>query len=484
MRDVRIRHGAPNRRRFAWDRRNPLALAIAGMVVTAFVAGACTPAAQTSTEPSTDAPVASAPAAASESAAPSAVTGDVEIWYQDPAVWDCVIDGAVADFNAANPEIHVEGVTKGTEAREAVQVALAGGAGPDVITPFGPSQLAELVEAGHLVALDPYVDQYGWNESIPPWALELGKVDGKLYALPTEVETLVLWYNKRLFDEHGWQPPTTVDEWTALAQQAQAADVIPLAGGIGEGAGIGEWFFGEFTSHVAGPEKVYQALAGEIPWTDPAIAESIALFRDYVQNGYWMGSEERYFTTTFDEFSTAFATGEAAMNLEGTWFYGRIPEYFGDDRADDWDWVPVPSTSGDPIFSLGIGSIRGINAASDNPDAAAAWLNYEFTPQTQATMLVDCGLAMGPVNGVEESMLTGLDPRLARLYAEFAAAQAANNYGYTVWTFYTPDSETYIYEELQKVITGDTTVEDYLAGLDEIFAADLAAGKRPPLPAR
>jgi raffinose/stachyose/melibiose transport system substrate-binding protein len=246
---------------------------------------------------------------------------------------------------------------------------------------------------------------------------------------------------------------------------------------------VAEWFFGEFTTHVAGPEAVFDALTGEIPWTDPDLVESVSTWTDMVQQGYWMGGVDRFFTATFDEFHAAFGAGEAAMNLEGTWFYSSIPDVFGD-NPDDWDWVPVPSSTGEPVFSLGIGSIRGINANSDNPDAAAEWLDHEFSPETQARMLVDCGLAMAPVSGVEESMLSGMDPRIARLFAEFGEAQAEDRYGYTVWTFYSPDSEAYIIEQIQGVLTGDLTVEDYLQGLDEVFSEDLAAGNRPPLPDR
>lgn len=407
----------------------------------------------------------------------------IEVWYQDPAIWQGVIDTVVADFNQQSTTVEVIATPRGagTAARDAVQVALAGGAGPDVITPFGPSLIPELVEAGHLLPLDPYVEQFGWDEFIAPWALELGRVDGVLYALPVELESLVLWYNKALFEEQGWQPPTTTAEFVSLAEEIQAAGVIPLAGGIGECPACIEWFFGEFVSHIAGPEKVNEALSGDIPFTDAAFVDSVTTFKDMAQAGYWMGGVDRFFTATFDEFSSAFASGEAAMNLEGTWFAGRAPEYFVEGRESDWDWVPVPSTSGEAIYSLGIGSIRAINANSENPEAAAEWLTYELSPEVQAKLLVDHGIALAPVD-VEESMLTGLDPRMSRLWADFADAQAAGGIGYTVWTFWSPDSEGYIIDELQKVLTDDLTVEDFLAGLDEVFTADLQAGKTPPLP--
>ena len=179
---------------------------------------------------------------------------------------------------------------------------------------------------------------------------------------------------------------------------------------------------------------MYQALAGEIPWTDPAFVRSIETWKDMRAKGYWMGGVDRFFDATFDEFSAAFAAGEAAMNLEGTWFFGRIPEYFTEGHEDDWDWVPFPSESGEAVSSLDIGGARALNRNSKDPQAAAEWLTYELSPEVQARFLMDCGIAPAPVR-MDASMLEGLDPRMARLYDEFAQAQAECNYDYTVWTF-------------------------------------------------
>ncbi|MBW3671941.1 MAG: extracellular solute-binding protein, partial [Acidobacteria bacterium] len=76
-------------------------------------------------------------------------------------------------------------------------------AGPDIVVTPGPSFAFELVQAGQLLPLDDYVQQLGWSDRFVPWALNLGKVDGKLYSIPNELETLVLYYNKTLFEEKG-----------------------------------------------------------------------------------------------------------------------------------------------------------------------------------------------------------------------------------------------------------------------------------------
>lgn len=43
-----------------------------------------------------------------------------------------------------------------------------------------------------------------------------------------------------------------------------------------------------------------------------------------------MGGLDRYYTTSFDEQHATFGSGEAAMNLEGTWFMASIDTVFGE----------------------------------------------------------------------------------------------------------------------------------------------------------
>jgi raffinose/stachyose/melibiose transport system substrate-binding protein len=57
------------------------------------------------------------------------------------------------------------------------------------------------------------------------------------------------------------------------------------------------------------------------------------------------------------------------------------------------------------------------------------------------------------------------------------------NFGYTAWTFWPPKSDTYIYEQVEKVRVGKLSPQDYCAGLDKLFQEELKAGKRPPVPA-
>ena len=94
-----------------------------------------------------------------------------------------------------------------------------------------------------------------------------------------------------------------------------------------------------------------------------------------------------------------------------------------------------------------------------------------------------CNYGTAPVRGVDEFM-EGVDPRMQAIYAAMNDAFEAGGYGYTLWTFFPPKTDLYLYEELEKVWSGQMTAQEYLTRANEIFQEELAAGEVPPTPSR
>ena len=430
--------------------------------------------------------------------APSAAIPGSPVMAQDAteiALWlnttsgsttaECIVEHVVDPFNAQGNGTTVDATIQANN-WQATQTAVAGGAGPDVVTTPGPSFAMQLALADRLVPLDDYAEQFGWNERFAAGSLDLGTAEGQLVTIPNEIETLVLYYNKTLFEQNEWQPPTTLEELMTLAEQIDAAGIIPFANANAEWRPANEWFVGEMLNHSAGgPQKVYDALTGAAQWTDPDFVAAIEALNTMQQNGWFNGGLDRYYTGTMAEVGSMFGAGEAAMKIEGTWFLSTVGEFFGETAGNEneWGWVPFPSVTGDAIFDLGIGSTWSVNANSERPDETAAFLDYYFSPETQARLLVNCGLVPAAVS-LEGQDLTGVNPGLAEILDAMNAAFAEGNYGYTTWTFWPPESETYLIEEIEKVWAGEMTAEEYLQGHQEIFDEERAAGAVPPIPER
>ena len=97
------------------------------------------------------------------------------------------------------------------------------------------------------------------------------------------------------------------------------------------------------------------------------------------------------------------------------------------------------------------------------------FLDYYFSPETQARLLAKCGVVAGAGRISKARICPAVNPALAEILAALNKAFAANNYGYTTWTFWPPESETYLIEQIEKVWAGEMTRRRVSAGHQEKF---------------
>ncbi len=411
---------------------------------------------------------------------------NVTIWAADDDTGTCWSNMLVETF--PHDDISIEVVLQpGTGLVDAQRTALQGGAGPDITYSHGPSFMLELANAGLLLSLDHYADEYGWEDRFAPWALDLGRVEGSLYSLSEELETVILYYNKTVFEENGWSVPTNYDEFVALGEAIMDAGLDVMGPAFGECAPCYEWAVSVYLSHHAGPELVYEALTGQRPWTDEAFVAAITELKRVVQEGWFMGGMDLFFSDTFDSAHALFGVGEIAMSFEGTWMLDNYQrDFFGEaaGNMNDWDWFAFPTTfSEEPHFIIGVGSSWGISSSTQNPDAAAAVLDHYYSTSFQAASHAACGNAPAPLL-YEGDVFAEADPREARLYQEFGQASAAGNVGYTSWSFWPARTNVWLWEQIVRVYDDQISVEDYLAGMQSEFEEEFAEGLIPPIPPR
>lgn len=392
----------------------------------------------------------------------------------------------VADYNADH-DGKVSLTIKDDESLERLQqTAIASGQGPDIVLTSGPSYALEYINAGKLAPLDDYAKAGGWDEKLQTWAYDAGKVEGKLYSIPNSFETMVMFTNNEVMAKYDWTPPTTRREFEDLCADAKGRGIMPVLAGSAEWKPATEWFVSVMFNHYSGPDAVYSALTGETPWTDPVFVDAIAALNGYYQKGWFGGGVKEYFTNRFDTLNTRFAKGEIALDITGSWAFGDLRSFFDGKVGagpDAWDWSPLPSfRDGVPkdLYALSVGGTYSINADSKNQDGAADYLTWLLSdPKRLADAVAEVAFQPYPLNFSADDFPANTDERIKRLYVDMAASKA---WGYVTWTFWPPKSDVYIYQEMDKVITGKLTPKEYCAGLDKVFKEDLAAKKVPPIP--
>src|SRR5882757_647027 len=388
------------------------------------------------------------------------------------------------DAYNTNHKVKLDLTVKPTSSfNQLLQTALASGRGPDIIGSDGPTIVVDYANAGYLVPLDEYSKKFDWPAKIQSWALETGTSGGKLYGIPTSYESMVMLYNPGTFAKYGWKPPTTRDEFESLCTEAKGKGLSPVAAGNGEFRKATEWHVTAMINEYAGPDAVHQALTGKVPWTDAVFVDAIALLGSYFKKSWYGGGSQSYFTYKFADLYTQLAAGKAAMMITGSWAFTEIRPYFGKPAGNDatWDWAPVPRFADnvpDDVYVLAIGGDNSINKKSKHHADVATFLDWSLDPKRATAEVAAINGQLPPIKVAPSDFPSSVDARLKRFYL---ALNAAKNVGYATWSAFPPQTDTYIYQSMDKVITGKMTPTDFCSGMQKVFAPELKAGKVPPL---
>lgn len=150
-------------------------------------------------------------------------------WQHSSAARDDMMRTLAAEFMEQNPGVEIEiQVSPLAEYLNKVLVALAGGAGPDTMQ-VRSNWVPWLITSGMVQPLAESVitaEQMD-QEFIPGPLAPLKGADGRYYGLPTDTQTVVLFYQPQLFELvglNGNQPPTTWEEALEAARRISRKD--------------------------------------------------------------------------------------------------------------------------------------------------------------------------------------------------------------------------------------------------------------------
>ncbi|WP_447949603.1 ABC transporter substrate-binding protein [Microbacterium aurum] len=426
--------------------------------------------------------------AAPETGASGEPSGKVQYWYSpypnNQTGIDNFMNFFVTPFTKKYPDIQFDPIQKDVNTiNQQIQVALSAGKGPDVLSATGITNQITYSKAGYLADLTDFADKNSWSDSLLPWAYEVSQYDGKVVTLPQEYETLLLFYNKTLFEENGWTPPTTRQEVEDLAKKMEAKGITPFAAGNSDYPAGSEWYVSTFFNSVAGASAVHDALTGKIDFTDQRFADSIDLMKTYWDKGWFGGGVKKYFATTDPQKYTQFASGEAGMFISGSWEFESLPEYFKESNKE-FDWAPLPSLAdGVPVtFPLSIGNTISVNKNSQSQLAASTYLDWRLKDtDTMWARVAATGANAMPVKMNAEDIPSDVDPRIARQYVDLAAASEKGAVGYTTWTSWGGTSDQYIVDNIDKVLNDSLSTKDFLNGMSAAFKDDVKNGNVPTI---
>jgi len=352
-----------------------MAAALICCALMLFTACSAPPGGVVSTKPSAP-PEEKSEAPAEVSEAPEEV---IELTLWDVRTEDAnaaMIETIIAGFEAEHKNIKVKHVAfKLEDLRNTIKPALNSGEGPDIFSyDAGAGYLGVLASAGMALDMTPYSTEFNWADRFHDWALGRSVYDGKLYGVANELEMLGVFYNKAMFEQVGAVPPKTYQEFLQLCETFKQKGIQPL---IMEDKDQWQGFHYEsiWLNSFVGPDKVKQAIAGEIPWTTEGFGNALDELAKLYTSGY---ATAKPFSIAYEDANKSFYAGNAAMRVTGTWI---IPD-FVDNMQDNvgFFYLPMGGEGLDSCPPGGLGKAIVVNAKTEHPDEAMMFIDYMFSP--------------------------------------------------------------------------------------------------------
>jgi multiple sugar transport system substrate-binding protein len=222
-----------------------------------------------------------------------------------------------------------------------------------------------------------------WSKIEPMYgeAFKVGSTgnDGKQYFIPIYLYPWAVFYRKSLFEEKGYEIPTTFDQLKTLAAKIQADGLVPFAFGDKDGwPAMGT--FDILNLRLNGYDFHVGLMAGEQSWTDPKIKTVFDTFKEILPF-HQAGAAGRI----WQDASQSLVQKESAMYFHGMFTSQQFQEA-GQADLDDLDFFSYPDfgTQYDAEKALDA-PIDGfaLSKAPKNIDAAKAFLEHLAQPETQ-----------------------------------------------------------------------------------------------------
>ena len=157
-------------------------------------------------------------------------------------------------------------------------------------------------------------------------------VDGKIYAMPCEtVQPIILFYNKKVFDDAKLEPPKTWEDILTLVPKFNAKKIAPISLG-GQSLWTNMMWLEFLFDRIGGPDVFGAVFNGEKnAWSNPASIKALTEMQKLIKmNGFIKGFQSITADSNADQ--ALLYTGKAAMMLHGSWTYASM-------KADGGDFV-------------------------------------------------------------------------------------------------------------------------------------------------
>ncbi len=297
-------------------------------------------------------------------------------------------------------------------------------------------------------------------EKYPEDIVELYTYDDKYYAVPKDVDTIALWYNKTMFDEAGLEYPTADWTWDDLYEAAAALTNDEHYG-----------FASPASEYQAGYYNLIYDMGGYVinddktasGFDDPNTIAAMQYFERMIQEGI-MPSQE--VMSEASDMTVLLGAGTIAMTTMGSWLLAACMS--SDYILENCDVVELPmdAESGRRISIYnGLGWAAAAN--TDQPDEAWQLIEYLGSEDAQIKQ-AELGVTLSAYENTSDAWASSADFNL-QAYLNMMDDMVILPYSRETVTW-----QNAVIEELTKGFTQEVTMEQACLNAAEVMNEILA----------
>ncbi|MET7630261.1 extracellular solute-binding protein [Streptomyces sp. NPDC005078] len=364
-------------------------------------------------------------------------------WWDTSTVGseDKVFKKIAEDFEKQHPKVDVKyvNVPFGEAQNKFKNAAQSGSGAPDVIR----SEVAwtpEFADLGYLAPLDGTPALQKADDFLKQAAAST-KYNGKTYAVPQVIDSMGIFYNKKIFKEAGVEVPTTVDQLKSVSKKIKEKTGKTGLYLRGDDA---YWFL-SFLYGEGG--DLVDASTKSVTVDNPEGVKAMKVVKDLVDSG----AAKTDATDGWENMQSSFKDGKVAMIINGPWAVADT--YAGTEFKDKANLgvAPVPAGSAAQGAPQG-GHNLAVYAGSKNLDASYAFVDYMTSTKTQAQVTKELNLLPTRTSAYSEEAV--VDNEIVGFFKPVVETAVERPWIPETGSLFAP-----LVTEYTKVLTGQTTPE-------------------------
>lgn len=290
------------------------------------------------------------------------------------------LDQMIQLFEASHPNIKVKVETAPFDQYfTKLQTLVAGGTAPDVFE-LNYENFVTYADKGLLLDLSPMMkaDTTLNPDVYSERANSAFSYNGMQLGLPATFSTVVLYYNKDLFDKAGVAYPTNDWTWADAVEAAQELN-DPANGVWGLYSGVQFWEF--YKKAAQNNCKFFNDDKTEVLINSPECVETLQTMVDMVNKDNVIPSSADMAGQSDGDM---FLAGKLAMDVSGIWMFGSYK-----DAPFQWDIAVEPGMANKAthFFANGVSAF----AATKHPAEAYEWIKFFTSDPEMANIRIAAG---------------------------------------------------------------------------------------------